>query len=114
VTTVSAGVGVTAQSGDEGEIEVEDILQPLDGGGGLVGQNLDEVGAGLITGGLEGVLVELLDAVGNAEVGLGASEGTVDTGGGLGGVTTEEGLFVEDEDVATVQVDGVGGTEAGY
>jgi hypothetical protein len=106
-------VGVTAQSGDEGEIEVEDILQPLDGGGGLVGQDLDEVGAGLVTGGLESVLVELLDSVGDAEVGLGAGEGTVDAGGGLGRVTTEEGLLVENDDVATVQVDGVGGTETG-
>lgn len=45
---------------------------------------------------------------------MGAGEGTVDTGGGLGRVTTEEGLFVENDDVATVQVDGVGGTEAGH
>jgi hypothetical protein len=75
---------VTAQSGDQGQVEVEDILQPLDGGGGLVGEDLDQVGAGLVTGRLEGVLVEGLDAVANAEVDLGAGEGTVDAGGGLG------------------------------
>jgi hypothetical protein len=75
---------VTAQTGDQGEIEVEDILQPLNGGGGLVGEDLDQVGAGLVTGRLEGVLVESLDAVANAEVGLSASEGSVDAGGGLG------------------------------
>jgi hypothetical protein len=77
-------VGVTAQTGDQGEIEIEDILQPLDGGGGLVGQDLDQVWTGLVTGGLEGILVEGLDAVANAEVDLGASESTVDAGGGLG------------------------------
>jgi hypothetical protein len=76
-------VGVTAQSGDQGEIEVEDILQPLNGGGGLVGEDLDQIGTGLVTGRLEGVLVEGLDAVRDAKVDLSASEGSVDTGGGL-------------------------------
>jgi hypothetical protein len=35
---------------DEGEVEVELILEPLNGSGGLVGQDLDEVGTGLVTG----------------------------------------------------------------
>lgn len=84
VATVGAGVGVATQPGDQSEVEVEDILQPLDSGGGLVGEDLDEFRAGLVTSRLEGILVEGLDAVGNAEVDLGASEGTVDAGGGLG------------------------------
>jgi hypothetical protein len=75
---------VATQPGDQSEVEVEDILQPLDSGGGLVGEDLDEFRAGLVTSRLEGILVEGLDAVGNAEVDLGASEGTVDAGGGLG------------------------------
>jgi len=112
VTTVCAGVSVSTETGDEGEVEVEDILQPLDGGGRLVGQDLDQLGTGLVTGGLEGIVVELLDAVLDAEIGLGASESTVDTGGGLGRVTTEESLLVQNEDVATVEVDSVCGAEA--
>lgn len=112
MATVCAGVSVSSETGDEGEVEVEDILQPLDGGGGLVGQNLDQVGTGLVTGGLEGIFVELLDAVLDAEIGLSASERTVDTGGGLGRVTTEESLLIQNEDIATVEVDGVCGAEA--
>jgi hypothetical protein len=82
---------VTAQTGDESEVEVEDVLEPLDGGSRLVGKDLDQVGAGLVTSGLEGIVVELLDTVSDAELGLRAGEGTVNAGGGLGGVTTEEG-----------------------
>jgi hypothetical protein len=91
MTTVCTGLGVTTQTRDESEVEVEDVLQPLDGGGGLVGQDLDQVGTGLVTGGLEGVIVKCLDTVGNAEVDLGAGEGTVNTGGGLGRVAAKEG-----------------------
>lgn len=112
MATVCAGVSVSSETGDEGEVEVEDILQPLDGGGGLVGQDLDQVRTGLVTGRLEGIFVELLDAVLDAEFGLGASESTVDTGGGLGRVTTEESLLIQNGDVATVEVDGVCGAEA--
>lgn len=112
MATVCAGVSVSSETGDEGKVEVEDILQPLDGGSGLVGQDLDQVGTGLVTGGLEGIFVELLDAVLDAEIGLGASESTVDTGGGLGRVTTEESLLIQNEDIATVEVDGVCGAEA--
>jgi hypothetical protein len=82
---------VATQTGNESKVEVEDILQPLNRGSGLVSEDLDQVGAGLVTSGLEGILVELLDAILDAEVGLGAGERTVNAGGGLGGVTTEEG-----------------------
>lgn len=78
------------QPGDQSKVEVEDILEPLDGGGGLVGQNLDEIRAGPVSRGLEGIIVELLDAVGDASFDLCAGEGTVDTRGGLGRVSTEE------------------------
>jgi hypothetical protein len=107
-------------------------LQPLNGGGGLVGKDLDEVGSGLVTGRLQGVIVELLYAVLNLVVDLSSGQGTVDTGGGLGRVTTEETysmahvsrqkcerdlrsvnltLLVEDYNITTGQVDGVGSTE---
>lgn len=81
------------KTGDEGEVEVEDILEPLDSGSGLVGQDLDEIGTGLITGRLEGIIVELLDAVADLVINLSAGQGTVDTRGGLGRVTTEEAYF---------------------
>lgn len=75
---------------DEGEVEVELVLEPLNGGGGLVGQDLDEVGTGLVTGRLEGIIVKLLDAVGDASVNLRPCESTVDTRGSLGRVSTEK------------------------
>lgn len=78
------------QARDEGEVEVEDILEPLDGSRGLVSQDLDEIGPGLVSRGLEGVIVELLDTVGDAVVDLGTGEGTVDTRGGLSRVAAEE------------------------
>lgn len=60
VATVGTGLRVTTETGDEGEVKVEDILEPLNGSGGLVGEDLDEVGPGLVTGRLESVIVELL------------------------------------------------------
>ncbi len=38
------------KSRDQSQIEVEYILQPLDGGGRLVSENLDEVGSRFVTG----------------------------------------------------------------
>lgn len=120
------------ETGDEREIEVEDVLQPLDGGSGLVCEDLDQVRAGLVSGGLEGVIVELLDAILDAEIDLGAGESTVDAGRGLCRVTTEEvcirsirvrsgfsvkhalTLLVEEEDVATVEVDSVSSAQTGH
>ena len=75
---------------DEGQIQVENVLQPLDGRGRLVGQYLDEVRAGLVTGRLHGIIVELLDAVLDLVVDLRARQGAIDTGRGLGGVTAKE------------------------
>lgn len=80
---------------NKSQVEVEDILQPFDGGGGLVGKDLDQLGTSLVSGGLDGVLVEGLDAVVDAEVALGAGQGTVNTGGGLGGVATEESWGIQ-------------------
>lgn len=82
------------QTRDQRQVEVEDILQPFYGRGGLVCQDLNEVWTGQISGRLQGILVEGLDAVLDAQVGLGASKGTVDTGRGLGGVATEESCVV--------------------
>lgn len=134
------------KSGDERQVEVEHILQPLNGSSGLVGEDLDEIRASLVTSRLEGIVVELLDAVADVVVDLGAGQGTVDTGGSLGRVTTEETwsrkvsisyrfcwslsrflrcedwprialfrmvltLLVENHNVATGKVDGVGGRQ---
>lgn len=98
---------------NEGQVKVEDILQPLDGGSRLVGEDLDEVWSCLVTGRLEGVIVELLDGVGELEVDLGAGQGTVDTGGSLGGVSSHEVVLVEEDDIATSQVNGVSGGQTG-
>lgn len=67
------------KSRDQSQVKIENILEPLDGAGGLVGENLDQVGPGLVTSRLEGVVVELLDAVANGVVDLGARQGTVDS-----------------------------------
>ncbi len=88
------------KTGKQSEIEVKDILKPLDGGGGLVGEDLDEVWPRLVTGRLEGVIVELLDAVLDAVLDLRPGQGTVDAGGGLCGVAAEEALLIEDDNVA--------------
>lgn len=74
------------------QVEIKDILQPFDRGRGLVGQDLDEFWASLVSGGFEGVIVEGLDAVLDAKVDLCAGEGAVDPGGSFGGITTEEVL----------------------
>lgn len=50
---------------------------------------------------------------GNAELDLGLGESTVHTRGSLGRVTTQEGVLLEDEDVAAALEDGVGSREAG-
>lgn len=78
------------KTGDKGKVEVEDILEPLDGSSRLVGEDLDEIRARLVTGRLEGIIVELLDAVCDASVNLGAGESTVDTRGSLCRVSAEE------------------------
>lgn len=75
---------------DKSEIEVELILEPLDSSSRLVGKDLDKVGSSLVTGRLEGIIVELLHAVGNASLNLCPCEGTVDTRSSLGRVATEE------------------------
>ena len=55
---------------NESQIEVEDVHQPLDGCGRLVGQNLDQVRPRLVSRRLQCVIVELLDAVANLVVNL--------------------------------------------
>ena len=75
---------------DEGQIEIENILQPFHSGCGLVCEDFDEIRASLVTGGFDGIIVEGLDAVLDAEVDLCAGESAIDSGGGLGGVAPEE------------------------
>lgn len=90
MTSVRSWEGVAAETRDEGQIEVEDILQPLDSRGRLVCENLDEVWSRLVAGGLESVFVKLLDTVANLMIDLGAGQGTVDAGSSLCRVAAEE------------------------
>jgi hypothetical protein len=90
VTTVGSGLRMATKAGYESEIKVEDVLQPLDGGSGLVGEDLDQVWSGLVTGRFHGIVVELLHAVADLRIDLGASESAVDTGGSFSGIATEE------------------------
>ena len=83
MAAVSPGLRMTTQAGDQGEIEVEDILQPLDSSGRLVGKNLDEIWSRLVARRLQGVIIELLDAVSDAQVDLRPRKGAVDSGCGL-------------------------------
>lgn len=78
------------KSGDQCQVKVEHVLKPLNGSSGLVCEDLDEVGTSLLTSRLEGIIVELLDGVADVVVDLGAGQGTVDAGGGLGRVTAKE------------------------
>lgn len=117
---------------NEGQVKVEHILQPLDGGGRLVGENLDEVGPGLVTSGLEGIIVELLDAVADLVVDLRPRKGTVNTGSGLRGVASHEvcagsvsgngdititevsrTVLVQQHNIATGKVDGMRRAQTG-
>ena len=75
---------------DESEVQVENILKPFNGRGRLVGQDLDEVGAGLVPSGLDGIVVELLDAIGNLLIDLSPRQCSIDARCGLGRVATEE------------------------
>jgi hypothetical protein len=62
-------------------------LEPLNSRCGVVCEDPDEVWAGLVSGRFYGVVVELLDAVGDLGIDLCPGEGTVDTGS-LGRVST--------------------------
>jgi hypothetical protein len=75
---------------DKSQVEAEDILEPLDGSSGLVGQDLDQIRASQVPGRLDGVVVELLDAVGDLKIDLSSCESAIDSRCGLGRVTTHE------------------------
>lgn len=68
LTTVGSGEGMSSETGDEREIELELLLEPLDGRGRATGEDLDEVGAEHVTGGSGGVIVECLDGVLDAKL----------------------------------------------
>ena len=61
------------------QVQVENILQPLDGGSRLVCQDLDQVWPRLVAGRLEGVIVKLLDAVLDAVLNLRPRQSAVDS-----------------------------------
>ncbi len=75
---------------NECQIQVEDILEPLDCCRRLVRQDFDQIRPRLIAGGLQGIIVKLLHAVLNLVVDLGSREGAVYAGRGFGRVAAEE------------------------
>ena len=59
---MSTGLRVTAETRDEGEVEVELVLEPVDGRGAVVDENLGEIGGNIrlaLAGRERGVLQEL-------------------------------------------------------
>lgn len=83
---------MTAETRNLGEVEGETVHEPIDGLAGLASENLDQVISCKVTSRLLGVFEEGLGRVWDALLCLCGGTGTVDTGSGLGGVTTEEGL----------------------
>lgn len=86
-------------------------MQPLDRCRGLVGQDLDQIRSRLVSRRLHGIIVEFGDAVRDAELDLCPGESSVDSGSGLCAVAPEEALLVEDDNVSTLEVDSVRGTQ---
>ena len=78
-TAVCALLRVTAKTGDEGEVEVELILEPVDGVCGATGEDLDEVVACEVFCGFLGVFEEYLGVVLNSLCKLCAGAGAIDT-----------------------------------
>jgi len=112
-TAVGAGERVATETGDEREVELELVNEPLDRGGGLAAHDLSEGVGGAGLGGRDSVGEEGLDGVLDVELDLGGSQRGVDTGGSLGGGATEEGVLVEEEHVGAVLEGSVGRGEAG-
>lgn len=81
---------VLPKSGDQRQVEIEHILQPLYRRGRLVRQNLDQIWPGLVSCGFQRVVVELLDAVTDLGVDLCSGESTVDARCRLGRVSAKE------------------------
>lgn len=67
LATVGAGEGVATETRDEGQIQLELVLQPLDSRGRATSEDLDEIGAEHVTGRLGGVVIEGFDRVLDAE-----------------------------------------------
>jgi hypothetical protein len=76
---VCALLRVTAETGDEGEVEVELVLEPVDGVCGATSEDLDEVVACEVFCGFLRVFEEDLGVVLNALCELCAGAGAVDT-----------------------------------
>jgi len=81
LATVRTGLRVATETRDEGEVEVEAVLEPVDSRTALEDEDLVELrGLSLLAlvGGRDSVLEELLRAVLDAEGDLGLCEGSVD------------------------------------
>jgi len=81
---------VLPEARDQSQVQVEDILEPLDGSGRLISQDFNQIRPSLVPSRLHGIIVELLDTVGNAMLNLGSRESSVDARGGFRGVSAEE------------------------
>ena len=105
---MGTGLGVTTKTSNLGEVEAELVYEPVDGVTGAASEDTDEVVAGEVTGlsreglrgftrsgwatthGFLGVRKEDVVVIRDTELLLAAGAGTVDTRGGLGGVSTHE------------------------
>jgi hypothetical protein len=70
---------VTAETGDEGEVKVELVLEPVDGVCGATSKDLDKVVACEVFCGFLRVFEEYLGVILNALCDLCAGTGTIDT-----------------------------------
>ncbi len=81
-------LGVAAKAGDEAQVQIELIHEPLDVGTAVLAQDLHELG--LLGTALQGVGSEDLLGVRDALLALRASVGTIDAARGLCRVATSE------------------------
>jgi len=113
IATVGSWLSMTTKSSNLRKIELELVLQPVDSISGTAGQDGDKIVAGKVTSGFLGIIEEDPGAVLDAQVLLTLGSGAVDTGCGLGRVSTHEWLFVEEDDIGASLEKSVGGRETG-
>jgi len=112
LTAVSSGSSVTSQTGNQREIKAEPLLQPLNSGGTVVGQNLDERRTNEFLGGLSSIFIEKFNRVLDAKANLCAGQSTVDTRSGLCRVSPQETIFIKKQNATTLLQYGVGSGQA--
>ena len=100
-----SGIWMTTQTGNKGQIKVENILQPFDSWGRLICENLDQIRSRFVSGRFQSIVVELLDAVLDLKVNLSSGQSTVDAGCGFRRVATEKVWYMLAEDYAVARLE---------